>query len=236
MLLKMRWKVLEKAYALGLRKKGYSYNEILKRVPVSKSSLSLWLRDSALSDDEKRLLKDRVSGNISRGRLKAAAALRANRELRDKALFTSMQELYQRFKDERLFQLGIALYWAEGSKKGSGFLFVNSDSDMMNIMLDWLERFYGLKRAQVRVRLYIHKPYAHEHCEERWSREIGVPLSQFNKTSYKPTGKLVKKRADYKGCLRIELSKDLALRRMTFLMSLFLDDYKKSSTIPILRP
>lgn len=229
-------KVLEKAYALGLRKKGFSYNEILKRVPVSKSSLSLWLRDSALSEDERRLLKERVTGNITRGRLKAAAAHRASRELRDKELFARTRELYDQFKQERLFQVGIALYWAEGAKRSTSFLFMSSDKDMINMMLDWIERYFEIKRSSVGVRLFIHKPYANENGEAWWSKELGIPAHSFKKTVFKPSGKLVRKRPDYKGCVRIELHKGLPLRRMKFLMSLFLDDYLKNSMLLVSRP
>ena len=54
----MKKMVQEKETAVALRKKGLSYNEILKRIPVAKSSLSLWLRDLPLTKDEKRILND----------------------------------------------------------------------------------------------------------------------------------------------------------------------------------
>ncbi len=227
----MRPRVLEKQRAIELRRKGWSYNQILQKIPVAKSSLSLWLTHTPLSENEKRLLKERREESISLGRLKAAAAHRANREERDRLLFEVMRSDFARYKHEILFQIGIALYWAEGAKRSSSFMFMNSDSDMTNIMLDWIERYFSLKRNQVRVRLYIHKPYAHEHCEERWSKEINVPLSRFNKTIFKPTGLLVKKRPDYKGCLRIEITKGLPLRKMKFLTQLFLEEYKKNGRV-----
>ena len=46
-----------KAKAVALRKKGLSYNDILKQVPVAKSSLSLWLKDLPLTKSEKKVLK-----------------------------------------------------------------------------------------------------------------------------------------------------------------------------------
>jgi transposase len=56
-------KLEEKKRAIGLRKKGYSYNEIVKHVGVAKSTLSLWCRDVILGPDQlarlqKRRLKD----------------------------------------------------------------------------------------------------------------------------------------------------------------------------------
>ncbi len=223
--------VLEKQRAIELRKKGYSYNEILREIDVAKSSLSLWLKDTPLSENEKRLLKTRIRGRLTLGRLKAAAAHRANREKRDRLLFEAIKKLFYQYKNEPLFFMGIILYWAEGSHRSSSFIFTNSDPDMMNVMLDWTERYFNLPRAQTKVRLYVHKPYAHERCEEYWSQKIKVPLLQFQKTIFKPTGKLIKKRPNYKGCLRIEITNGLAVRRMSFLIRLFLDDYRKNGNV-----
>lgn len=42
-------KTLEKLKAIKLRREGLSYREILRYVPVAKSTLSLWLRDVGLA-------------------------------------------------------------------------------------------------------------------------------------------------------------------------------------------
>ncbi len=227
----MKSKVLERAFAVRLRKAGHSYAEIVKRVPVSKSSLSLWFKEMPLSTEEKRLLKNRVDAKVVGGRAKAAAVHRANRESRDQALVSAMRQLFTAHRNEELFKLGITLYWAAGVKRGTAFLFVNSDAEMVNMMLDWLETYFLLPRREVAVRLYIHKPYAHERCEEQWARAIGVGVSQFKKTIYKPGNKTFKSKPEYKGYLRIEVTKGLALRKMQFLLGLFLDEYKKNSKV-----
>ena len=50
-------KIEEKQKAIALRKRGYSYSEILAEVPVAKSTLSLWLRSVGLAKKQKQLLK-----------------------------------------------------------------------------------------------------------------------------------------------------------------------------------
>lgn len=221
----MRLLVREKERAITLRKKGYSYRDILREVHVSKSSISLWLQNLPLTKDEKTYLKSRLDSNISRGRMKAAASLHELRLVRDKLLLREAQKDFHRHSKNPLFQLGIGLYWAEGSKRTTSFAFSNSDSEMIDLMLSWIERFFKVKRDIIKVRLYIHKPYAHENCEAWWSREISVPLSNFQKTIYKPTGLLVKKRPDYKGCLRIELGTTYRLRKMQFWQRMLVEHY-----------
>ncbi|MEK7107383.1 MAG: hypothetical protein AAB899_04330 [Patescibacteria group bacterium] len=222
----MRFLVQEKGRAIALRKKGYSYRDILREVHVSKSSISLWLQDLPLTKDEKTYLKSRRDSNISRGRMRAAASLHELRLSRDNVLLQEARKEFVLYREVSLFTTGIALYWAEGSKRTSVFSFANSDSEMINLMLSWIERFFGVGRKAIKVRLYIHKPYAHENCESWWSREISVPLSNFQKTIYKPTGLLVKKRPDYKGCLRIELGTTYRLRKMQFWQQMLIEHYR----------
>ena len=50
----MPLKQSEKAKAIAFRKEGKTYSEILKKVPVAKSTLSLWLRDVGLSKTQKQ--------------------------------------------------------------------------------------------------------------------------------------------------------------------------------------
>jgi hypothetical protein len=207
----MKALVRYKERAINLRKKGYSYKEIMAEVPVAKSSLSLWLKDTPLTRTEKAVLKQRTDSNISRGRVKAAAALRGNRLERERLRLPDILDTFNRCKDDPLFQLGIALYWAEGAKNSGSTMFTNSDEKMIVIMIQWLEKYTTYSRLSLRYRLYIHKPYAHENCEQWWAEKLSVPLSTFTKTSYKPTSTGIKIRQNYMGCLRIEVPKSSAL-------------------------
>jgi hypothetical protein len=227
----MKSLILHKSEAIRLRKLGYSYNEIRQRLPVSKSSLSVWLRNTALTQKEKSVLKRRVDGNISLGRIRAASALHSLRLERDSALLISAKEEFANYKKDLFFFVGLALYWAEGSKRDSSFIFTNSDSDMICVMLVWIERFFSIARKDIHARLYLHKPYAHERCEEQWSRATGIPLPNFKRTVYKPTGLLIKKRPDYSGCLRIEIGKVAYLRKYHFWQKMMLEEYRKQGSL-----
>ena len=223
----MRSLVREKQRAVELRKKGYSYRDILKEVNVSKSSISLWLQKLPLTDIEKKYLKSRHDSNISLGRIRAATANRSNRLQRDKELFGEARDEFQKFSADPFFHVGIALYWAEGAKRDSTFAFVNSDEEMMMVMVMWIEKFLKISREVFSTRLYIHKPYAHERCEEFWSKKTGIPIRNFRKTVYKPTGIGVKKRPDYKGCLRLMAGGMTALRRLSFWQHMLVEYYRK---------
>jgi len=223
----MRLLVSEKEEAITLRRKGLSYKEILEKVPVAKSTLSVWLQKMPLTDAEKAILKRRRESNISVGRIRAAASLHDLKVARDNILFETARKEFELNRKDPFFYVGMALYWAEGSKRSDMFTFVNSDSDMVFVMLKWMEKFLGVNRNDVHARLYIHKPYAHENCEHYWSSETGIPLKNFRRTVYKPTNLLVKKRPNYKGCIRIELGAVTYFRRYVFWQKMMLEDYRK---------
>jgi hypothetical protein len=149
------------------------------------------------------------------------------RVVRDGFLLQDAKRGFEENSKNPLFHIGIALYWAEGAKRSSYFAFANSDPDMIALMLDWVRIFLDISEEEIAFRLYLHKPYAHENCEGFWSEKIKVPLSQFKKTIYKPTGLLVKKRPQYKGCIRLELYKVVHIRRMRYWQQMLVEYYRK---------
>jgi len=79
-------KLEEKRLALKLRREGFSYSEIQKKVFVSKDTLSRWCRDVILTPDQlERLRKKRLKG-AEKGRLIGAKRQQQARIRRTKRL------------------------------------------------------------------------------------------------------------------------------------------------------
>src|SRR3989344_8168479 len=103
--------------ALQMRLKGHSYNEISEILNISKSTLSLWLRDVVLSDKARERLSGRVrqgvfNGLIKRNKMQTHVAQIRSREIRLKAAAR-----IERVLDKDLLLIGAVLYWAEGYKR-----------------------------------------------------------------------------------------------------------------------
>ena len=151
-------KEAEKKQAVALRRKGLSYKEILSRVPVAKSTLSLWLRDVGLSK--------RQAITLTKKRLDAAmrgAAKRREQRLDAIQLCKRLaKEELGRIKNKELWLAGIMLYWAEGSKQkennvSQSVKFSNSDAEMVRLFLHWLKAIAGVPLGDIKCELYIHK-------------------------------------------------------------------------------
>ena len=94
---------------------------------------------------------------------------------------------FKTLADNEFFVVGIALYWAEGSKKTRKLEICNSDPKMIKFMIDWFRKYLklGIDRFSVRVSINgIHKNRELV-IKKYWARVTGIPVSQFRKTSYK---------------------------------------------------
>ncbi len=63
--------------------------------------------------------------------------------------------------ERELFVAGIALYWAEGSKKRRVVRFCNSDPRLIRVIMEWLKRNFNVKTNELAVHIginEIHKP------------------------------------------------------------------------------
>lgn len=224
----MKALVLEKQRAIELRKKGYSYKDIMREIPVAKSSVSLWLKDTPLTESEKHFLKKRKDSNITMGRIRSATANRQNKINKDNLLLQTAKLEFEKYKLDPLFHTGISLYWAEGAKRNSMFHFMNSDSEMIEMVILWLDKFTEYKREDFGFRLYIHHPFIRDNWEVWWQKQLRADSSQFKKTIIKPSGLGVKKRPNYKGCIRLEVPRSThLLTKMKFWINMLVEYHQK---------
>jgi len=182
----MMEKIKEKQKAIALRKKGLSYNEILKRVPVAKSTLSLWLRGIGLAKRQKqRLTKKRRAAQK-----KAQETCRNNRIRATEEIKILARKEIQKLSKRELWLIGIALYWAEGAKQRGTHIservrLGNSDPNLILIFLKWLKEICSVTDEEICVRLYIHRTGDEKRALKYWSRIIGIPVRKFQKTVFK---------------------------------------------------
>lgn len=181
-------KTSHKEKAIKLRKQGHSYSDILKVVPVAKSTLSTWLRDVGLSKPQQQRLTAK----------KLAAAKRGG-AVRKKMRIDTTTEIVNRSKKQigvisrrELFLIGVVLYWAEGTKEkegtpGSGIQFTNSDPKMLRIFLLWLRSVCKIDEEKIHFQVYLHETNNSRVREvvEYWSKSLNVTEDRLSKVYYK---------------------------------------------------
>jgi hypothetical protein len=175
-------KLLEKQTAQNLRSQGYSYNQILLKVSVSKDTLSRWCRDIELNDEQElRLILNKRDGQ-KKGSLIAA---KNKRDLRNKNLVDiyaqSKLEVGELSKRDR-FIAGISLYFGEGDKGDARGGLANSDPRIIQFMMSWFREFALVPEDRFRGALWIHEGSDETSAQMFWSALTKIPVNKFHKT------------------------------------------------------
>lgn len=209
-------KLKEKGMAIGMRKRGFSYSEILKKVPVAKSTLSLWLKSVNLSKGQRQRLTQKKLDAMKRGWIK----VHQNRIEKTKIIRESAIADVGQISKKDLWLIGSMLYWAEGTKEKKHSVsqqvsFNNSDPLMISIFLKWLKEPVGIKSEEINYEIYIHENSKNNVADvvKYWE---GVVEAKINKIYFKKN-KLSKYRKntgiDYFGLLRVNVKKSADLNR-----------------------
>jgi len=210
-------KFKEKEKAIALRKKGYSYAEILKEVPVAKSTLSLWLRSVGLSKSQKQRLSKKKLAGIQRG----GDARRKERVERTKLIKKQAKQELPSINKRDLWMVGIALYWGEGTKERQKAVPVelgNSDPYLIKLFLKWLIEICEVSETDIGFKIYLHENARHKlsKVKKYWSSVTGFSIRDFDKVIWKKHNiKTVRKNVgdNYFGLLTIRVKKSADLNR-----------------------
>ena len=209
-------KLQEKERAIKIRKKGLSYSEILKRIPVAKSTLSLWLRSVGLSKRQKQRLTEKKLAAMKRGwDAQHKKRLNITEIIKNKA-----KADINKISKRNLWFMGVMLYWAEGAKEkkwnsGVSLKFSNSDPMMISIFLKWLKEICLISPHDIIYELYIHETANWKTAVRYWSKIISIPYSKIR--VYFKHNKISTKRKnigkDYYGLIMVRVKRSTNLNR-----------------------
>jgi transcriptional regulator with XRE-family HTH domain len=194
------WSVKEKARAL--RAKGLSYKEICKRVPVAKSTISLWCRDVPLSTAQKnRLWQKRDT------QLKGIKAIQRMFWKRRCEAFSAGTKMIMTLKRDERFIAGLMLYWGEGTKQKRTSI-ANSDPRVIQFMVRWFNDFFDVTPDEMSMHVHMHSGQNENAIKSYWSELTGVPLENFHKSFTKPEGSGYRKNVLYKGTVKLTVKRE----------------------------
>ncbi|MEY7980393.1 hypothetical protein AB8O53_29240 [Streptomyces pilosus] len=200
--------------ARELRLQGWTYDRIQVELGCSKGSISLWVRD--LPKPERKRSREEASAIAKRG---WEPTLRRREEERQRTRAAAASEIGA-LADRELFTIGVALYWAEGSKSKSysrreRITFVNSDPDVITVFLAWLA-LLDVDPATLRFAVQIHESADVGAAERYWARHVGIDTADLMKTTLKRHNPRTNRKNTgdaYHGCLRVDVRNGAELYR-----------------------
>ncbi len=170
-------KVAEQQRARMLRQQGWSIKAIAEHLGVSRSSVSRWVRDITLTEEQQELLRNK---RPKLHREKARQTRLAREEMRREKEREKARELYEQFKKEPLFMAGLVGYWAEGSKTCGHLRVANTDPCFLKVMMRWLMQYGAIRKEDFTLSVYMHTDLGitEEECRKFWEEQLGLPITR----------------------------------------------------------
>lgn len=184
--------------ALRLRIEGKSYSEIGKEIKVSKSTLSLWLRDIVLSDKARTRLDGRMRKEGAKMLIKMNKMQTKHAEERARTASKAGRKRIHMLTQSDLLVIGTALYWAEGYKRlqvrdgkermGHKISFVNSDAQMISVFIRFLLETLKIPSDKIRLGMRLYAHINEKDARVFWMRATGLSSRHFYNTTYLVSG------------------------------------------------
>ncbi len=159
-------KLEERNKARTLRQQGLSIKEIAKTLNVATSSVSIWVRDIELTEEQIVILQNKnpIYNTQLRGHN------RNKEKFHKKRLEYQQRGREQAIKKEPLHILGCSLYWAEGAKSRNCVKFSNTDPNMISIFMNFIRTYFNISEHKISLRFnfYSDNGISVEKVEDYW--------------------------------------------------------------------
>lgn len=159
-----------------MRQNGYSYNLILEQIPVSKSTLSLWLSGIPYKPNaqvQRRVNEGLLKSVMRRHKMTIKSIERAKKEASD---------LIGALNERDLLMFGLGIYLGEGAKSDRNTRIINSDPRVIQLSILWLKKIFGITDKHFIVMIHLYPDCNEKKSLKYWQKITGLPSSQFQKT------------------------------------------------------
>jgi transposase-like protein len=167
--------------AIGLRKSGKSISEIVREIGSSRGSVSVWVRDVVLTEDQMRCLASRSgSGQLIGSNANKDRAL--DKRLECQRIGREMVE-----GCDQEYAMGCMLFWAEGSKTKNSVIFTNCDEDMVAFFVRFMRRYFGCSDVDFTLKLnvYLDNGLSADDIERFWTKHLELPKECLRKSLFR---------------------------------------------------
>jgi hypothetical protein len=206
-----------RAKARDLRLQGLDYEEIVAQLGVSKSSVSLWVRD--LPRPPRVAPAECAKRTSERMRRYWTVELPVRAARRAAAIAAAAARIGD-LTDREIIIAGAVAYWCEGAKnkpyrRADRVTFANSDPGLISFFLLFLDTA-GIPRSDLAFQLQIHETADMASAERFWLTLTEARPEQFGKVSVKHHNPLTTRKNigdGYHGCLRVDVKRSCELYR-----------------------
>ncbi len=171
----------KRAEARRLRsEQGLAITDICKQLGVAKSSVSVWVRDIVLTEEQQSALHAQHYAYWAQLRGAHTNAIKG-RERRQQYQDEGRQKARE---GDPLHLAGCMLYWGEGSKTKNSLQLSNSDKGMLTFYMRFLRDCLLVAQDQIALRIfcYLGNDLSQKEIEAYWLQNLDLPQSSLRKT------------------------------------------------------
>ncbi len=174
--------------AVQLRERGFTLQEIARVCDVSKSTVSKWLKNNAISANITKQNKRRA-GQENAKRLKLMQKARGvERATRYSESLKNAETEFKHYKTSTLFMAGLMLYSAHGDRQNASKVrFSSTDAQAHKIFIKFAKEYLGVDVGDIRLWLQLYQDQTESVCMKRWKKFTGLPYQQFYRTQFVQT-------------------------------------------------
>lgn len=176
--------------AVQFRTRGFTLEEIAKICEVSKSTVSKWLKNNAISENVTKQNKRRA-GQENAKRLKLMSkTMSRERTNYYRAAEKSAETEYKHYKNSPLFVAGLMTYLAQGDLKNEHQIRLSGTEDKLHrLFIKFAIEYLGAMKSDIHFWILLYEGQSEEVCMKRWKAATTLPYSQFYKNQYIHTKK-----------------------------------------------
>ena len=171
----------DKPKAFELRKQGFSYRKIEQELGVCRSTLCAWFKNV---DWSLHITRRNTKISHSPGQLQKMHEAKA-RKLNEKYRICEAEAVkeFGLYKNNPLFMGGLMLYAGEGDKRNRNLVRLsNSEFYLHKVFILFAEKFLSVDRQNIKFWVLLYPDHIVQDCVAIWSKETGIPMSNFNKS------------------------------------------------------
>jgi hypothetical protein len=143
--------------AVILRRQGFSYTDISKRLKVSRASVCNWVKNIKLTEQERSLLQKNNKNKSERGRMRARITIQGRRVFKEKNIYETAEKEFPKMAKDPFFMFGLGLWGFERHQKNrTSFTFTTPTHENMTVMLQWLKNYLQISEKTLKIRVIKH--------------------------------------------------------------------------------
>lgn len=180
----MKAKTKKHELAIKLRQQSWSLNEIANELNVSKSSVSVWVREVKLTPIQQQKIDEKnPATKLFNVAIRKKSGKKASETWRQKRR-EYQQRGANRIKNKNpLYIAGCMLYWAEGTKSRITIEFTNSDPSMLEFFIIFLKQFWEITDSNIFLKIHAYTDiHSKKEIEKYWLSKLGLSKNNLKKT------------------------------------------------------